>query len=96
MNTQNIWNHSRLWFQQSCVEHEEVKQTRTLVRTGKRDDRDPVSQQHKWTEHSKNEGFSSLWGPVSQILKYVPTTPDHHHSIHTKVGTLSRTKSIGL
>jgi hypothetical protein len=49
--------------------------------------RDPVFQQLKRTEHSKNECFSSLWGSVSQQLKYVPVTPDHHHSIHAKVGT---------
>ena len=35
----------------------------------------------------KSECFSSLCGPVSQQLKYVPKTPYHHHSIHTMVGT---------
>ena len=64
-------NHSRLWFQQSCVEHEEDKQTRTLNRMGRRDDRDTVSLQLKCTEHSKNECFSSPWHPVSQQLKYM-------------------------
>lgn len=40
MNTQNILDHNRLRFQQSCVEHEEDKQTQTPDRMGRKDDRD--------------------------------------------------------